>query len=921
MPPASAQEAKKPGPGKPMSPDAEAIKAFVRFAPLAVAMTDRKLRFLAVSATWFSDMALVEDQLIGRSSYEIAPETRKYEPLHRRALEGETVSGDPERIVLPNGEERWMSWQASPWRDASGEIGGMLIISHNITAQIEAEKEARRNRAFAMTVLEHSPLPLVVKDTAGRMLMMNRAMQDLLGLSDSYVGQAMTAFMPEEIARQVAEEDQAVLQSDQPLVMEEVVKFPGRSDPRMMRKTKVVIRDGLGAAYLLTIYDDITETRRTQEELERTRTFLENVIANIPAGLTVKSVDGKLLISNREASRLFGLPQKGGGTRVGLRHEDVFPAHLAARFSAQDAEVISTGEARLFEEQPVPGPDGMRYLNQRKVLISNADGADYLLSISEDVTERRKAAEDLQRTRAFLETVLNAMPAGITVKDAGTGKVLMMNPAVEDIYGVGHGQSIGKTGCEVFGKEQAQRFAEQDRQVVRSGVTTTFEDEPVQTASGRRYLRRKKVLIRNDDGPDYLLSISEDVTERKLAQDALKDAVARAEAANVAKSEFLANMSHEIRTPLNGVLGLADALSRMELSSKQAEIVHMIVGSGKALTAILSDVLDLAKAEAGQLSLGEEPISLKETIGGAAFLFETVAGDKGLDFKVGFDGDGPDRLIGDPLRIKQIVSNLISNAVKFTSRGEVAIHARSVTAGDGVAAIEVSVADTGPGFTEEARAKLFSRFEQGDGSITRQFGGTGLGLSIARTLAQMMDGDIDCTARPGEGATFVFQARLKIDEAAAGAPEEIAPQEPARPQARRLRVLLAEDHVVNQQVVQLMLDGTAELVIVGNGQEAIDVLADGDGFDVVLMDTQMPMMDGLTAIRAIREDERREGRRRMPIISLTANAMSHQVQAALQAGADLHLAKPITSEGLYAAIGQALEGTAHAAPEPRRITR
>jgi len=321
-------------------------------------------------------------------------------------------------------------------------------------------------------------------------------------------------------------------------------------------------------------------------------------------------------------------------------------------------------------------------------------------------------------------------------------------------------------------------------------------------------------------------------------------------------------------------------------------------------------VLDLAKAEAGQLELAAEPFSLRETIGSAAFLFQTVALDKGVGFKVEFDPDSPDSLVGDPLRLRQVVSNLISNAVKFTSRGEVAVSVSARLGPDGVARLNVRVKDTGPGFDDEVRAKLFSRFEQGDGSITRRYGGTGLGLSIAGALAAMMGGEIDCRGRPGKGAVFVFRARLEVD--CAPRVETSKDENDAVRLERRLRVLLAEDHEVNQKVVQLMLGGVADLVIVADGEAAAEQALAAAGFDVVLMDTQMPVMDGLTATRRIREQEARLGRERTPIVSLTANAMAHQVQAAMEAGADFHLAKPITSEALFAAIDNALEQTSRA---------
>ncbi len=886
----------------------EALKAFVLNAPLAVALTDRDLNYLAVSPTWIIDLDTTAEQLVGTSSYAAAPETRRYEAAHRRVLAGETLTGEPDRLVLPNGEERWMSWSASPWRGDDGQIAGILIVSYNVTAQVDAEDEARRSRALASMIVEHSPLPMVVKDGEGRVLVINRAMQKLYGVEErEHRGRSVHEVMSREEARKIADEDRRALECGVPIVVEERRPLPGLDGVRAIRKTKAAVRDEHGAAFLISISEDVTDARRTQDALEKTRAFLETVIDNIPVGLTVKrAADGRLLLANQAVARIFGFDRPDDN--LGRNNEEVFDPDLAARFSDRERELVRTGESQLYENDPIITRTGARYINQFKALIHGAPDGDYILTITEDVTARKRALEQVERTRAFLETVIESMPAGITVKEAATGKVLVTNPAVEAIYGAKRLENIGKRVEEIFPPEMAERMRRQDEEVIALGGAHVYEDEPVETPFGRKFLRRKKVLIPGSDAPDYLLSISEDVTDRKLAQDALEGALARAEAASVAKSEFLANMSHEIRTPLNGVLGLADALSRMELTPQQRDIVEMILGSGRALTGILSDVLDLAKAEAGQLELAAEPFSLRETIGSAAFLFETVARDKGIGFRVEFDPSGPDQLIGDPLRIRQVVSNLISNAVKFTTEGEVRVGVACRLGADGSARLSVKVKDTGPGFTEEVRARLFSRFEQGDGSITRRYGGTGLGLSIASSLAQKMGGQIDCRARTGVGATFVFRARLEVDAAPAAIP--VDRRDAPAGLAQRPRVLLAEDHMVNQKVVQLMLGEAAELVIVGDGRKAVDEALGPRRFDVVLMDTQMPVMDGLTATRLIRQEEARLGLGRTPIISLTANAMAHQVSASLEAGADFHLAKPITADALYAAIERMVEQAA-----------
>jgi signal transduction histidine kinase/CheY-like chemotaxis protein len=400
-------------------------------------------------------------------------------------------------------------------------------------------------------------------------------------------------------------------------------------------------------------------------------------------------------------------------------------------------------------------------------------------------------------------------------------------------------------------------------------------------------------------------------TRRLLARrtEIARQARRRADAAAVAKTRFLANMSHEIRTPLNGVIGLADALSRTSLKTGQREMIDMIQGSGRALNGILSDVLDLARADAGGLSLTPEAFDAGEAVKAASYLFESIARQKGVGFEVEFDLCCRRDLMGDALRIRQIISNLISNAVKFTDEGEILVKASLSPnpANPAMADLTVAVTDTGPGIAEGARARLFRRFEQADNSVARRYGGTGLGLAISRELAEMMNGRIDCDSEPGRGSTFVLRLTLPL---AASRPAAEAPSPEVLPEsllgsARRQQVLLAEDHPVNQKVIQAILGDSVDLTIVGDGQTALEACR-ARPFDLILMDTHMPVMDGLTATRGIRAMETESGGPRTPIVSLTADAMPSQVQEALAAGADRHLAKPITAAALIAAMSSAM---------------
>jgi PAS domain S-box-containing protein len=416
---------------------------------------------------------------------------------------------------------------------------------------------------------------------------------------------------------------------------------------------------------------------------------------------------------------------------------------------------------------------------------------------------------------------------------------------------------------------------------------------------------------------DLVYGVARDVTDRIELEAEMKAARAEAEAANTSKSEFLANMSHEIRTPLNGVIGVAAALSQTELTASQREMVELILTSGQTLERVVSDVLDFSKIEAGRLEFEVRPFDLRREMDGLLDLFRGRAEEKGLAFEIDYGPGATGWFLGDVVRIKQVAGNLLSNAIKFTSQGGVAVDIDvSEEEGSRPAELCIAVQDSGIGFDDETGRRLFQRFSQADGSITRRFGGTGLGLSICQALVEMMGGDIRATSEPGRGSRFVITVPLLWHEGIEPAAQ--AAEDPAVRLLREgaasesgLRVLLAEDHAINQRVVELILAPVgAALVKVENGREAVRAFED-ETFDLILMDMQMPVMDGLKATRAIREIEAREpGRLRTPLVMLSANAMRQHAEEALAAGADLHLPKPVTGTSLLEAVARALN------PEP-----
>jgi PAS domain S-box-containing protein len=627
------------------------VAQIIQTAPLSLLMVDREMRVVSASPRWIESRQFEDQELTGRSLYELFPSTyEKWRPAYDRCLAGETLQADRVEFVRPDGSIIWLQVELTPWRDGAGEIGGLIITSHDVTGMVEA----------------------------------------------------------------------------------------------------------------------LERTARSEERL-----------------------------------------------RLAVEIADINVWELDYR----RRELISVGDASKF--------------------------------YTED-TSYRQLSQDIWST--------------IDERDL---------PMV---------------------KEAWRRHEEEGAPYRPEYRTRRSDGKDVWVQGAVRYLTDEA------GKPLRMIGALQNITDRKASERALVQAKEEAESATRAKSAFLATMSHEIRTPLNGVLGMTQAMAMGEVTDQQRERLEVIRQSGESLLAILNDVLDLSKIEAGKLELEQAEFDIDELSRGAIGAFAATAQAKGLDFDLKVERAARGVYRGDSVRVRQILYNLVSNALKFTETGGV-----SVVVGRRNKLLSIGVTDTGIGIAGDKLASLFQKFEQADASTTRRYGGTGLGLAICRDLAELMGGTVRAESTPGAGATFI--AELPLTRVSASPAKMVAePVERAEPiESAGIRVLAAEDNGMNQLVLRTLLEQIGVTpVIVGNGRDAVAAWA-REPWDLILMDVQMPEMDGPTATGVIRARERAERRARTPIVALTANAMAHQVAEYLRTGMDDFVAKPIEAGRLYAVIQDALD--------------
>ena len=818
-------------------------------------------------------------------------------PVYRAFKKGEGCCTDSELIWRRDGTSIPVEYSSFPILE-SGVITGAVVTLVDITERKRAEERLRSSEQLFRSIFENAQLGIAYFKIDSHEHVSNRALHEMLGYTGeelSRLGQWDEIVAPEDRASGAERYDELVQGKRDTDEYEQ--RFIRRDGRIVVANDKFrLLRDPDGKPqYIVGLTEDITERKRSHEALQESEQLFRSIFENSQIGISIFGIEAQTHITNRALQEMLGYSE------ADLRSLEQWDKIV----HPDDRGLGAERYAELLAGKRDADEYGHRYIrrdgrivvgNGRYQLLRDAAGKpQYLVALTEDITERNRAQEALQDSERLFRSIFENAPVGIGLYNVPEAQYFT-NRALHEMLGYTHEDlSSVEKWDQIVHPDQRASGAKRYAELVEGKYDYDEWEQHFIRRDGRLVIADGAfTMIRDTAGnPQYLLNTTKDITDRKQAEADLLAAKEEAVAATKAKSDFLANMSHEIRTPMNAILGMTHLALKTELTAKQRDYLTKTTVAAKALLSIINDILDFSKIEAGKLDVENTEFRLDQVLEDLSSVVCQKARDKDLEFLIAPPKNLPPNLIGDPLRLGQILINLVNNAVKFTERGEVLVTvALEEQLADRVK-VRFSVRDSGIGMTPEQSAKLFQAFSQADTSTTRKYGGTGLGLSISKRLVEMMEGTIWAESEPGVGSAFHFTAWFGIGSD--GKRKRFVPE------LAGIRALVVDDNAQAREVLTEALQAFAlRADSVSSGEDAVREIVAADSLDpyrLVLMDWHMPGMDGLQTSRIIRRNDRLQ---HVPkIVMVTSFGQGDVRTQAEEIGVDSYLLKPVNQSLLY----------------------